>query len=282
MPSNTIFSIITPSYNMLPYLKRCVLSVQDQQNVPLEHIVVDGLSSDGTVKWLRDNKRLKNIIEDDQGMYDALNKGLKVAKGNIVAYLNCDEQYLPGTLAWVKNYFEHHPEVDLIFGDAYLIKPDGSLVAFRKGSQPRRLFILASHLYVLSCTMFFRKKILEAGHLFNPQYKCIGDEEFVVRLLQKKYIIKHVQKYLAVYTITGKNLSRNVQAGHEKIKLLQQTPYFPANMAWLLNIARLMEKFFQGAYYQKKPVEYSIYTNEDQQDRKKIRAQQASFKWRYD
>src|SRR5215471_17621511 len=102
---------------MLEYLKRCCASVADQSGPPHEHIVVDGESTDGTVAWLRSQRHLTSIVGKDQGMYDAINIGLRVATGDIVAYLSCDEQYLPGALDFVAGYFASHPEVDGIFGD---------------------------------------------------------------------------------------------------------------------------------------------------------------------
>ncbi len=88
-------SVVTPSYNMLDYLKRCHKSVADQRGVDVEHIVVDGLSTDGTKEFLESQASIHAIIERDQGMYDAVNKGLLTARGEIMSYLNCDEQYLP-------------------------------------------------------------------------------------------------------------------------------------------------------------------------------------------
>ena len=78
-------SIITPSFNMLPYLERCAASVNDQEMVETEHIVVDGASTDGTKQWLAQQPHVKHISEKDKGMYDAINKGLRMANGNMLA-----------------------------------------------------------------------------------------------------------------------------------------------------------------------------------------------------
>src|SRR5437588_12782934 len=95
------FSIITPSYRSSRWLKLCVASVADQ-GVELEHIVQDAGSDDGTLDWLPQDKRVKAFVENDQGMYDAVNRGLCRSTGDLLAYLNCDEQYLPGALAAVR------------------------------------------------------------------------------------------------------------------------------------------------------------------------------------
>ena len=107
------FSIITPSFRNSDWLKLCIASVADQQDVELEHIVQDSCSDDGTQDWLPHDPRVKAFIEKDGGMYDAVNRGYRRATGDILAYLNCDEQYLPGALAAVREFFEANPEVEV-------------------------------------------------------------------------------------------------------------------------------------------------------------------------
>ena len=92
------FSIVTPSFRNSNWLKLCIASVADQQGVEVEHIVQDSCSDDGTQNWLPNDKRVKAFIEKDSGMYDAVNRGYRRATGDILAYLNCDEEYLPGAL----------------------------------------------------------------------------------------------------------------------------------------------------------------------------------------
>src|SRR2546428_10163429 len=110
------FSIITPSFRSSAWLKLCLASVADQA-VAVEHIVQDAGSDDGTLDWLLEDKRVKAFVEKDQGMYDAINRGLQRSRGDILAYLNCDEQYLPGALSQVATFLEQHPSIDVLFGD---------------------------------------------------------------------------------------------------------------------------------------------------------------------
>src|SRR5215467_6301036 len=93
-PVLVLVSIVTPSYRSSKWLKLCVASVADQAG-QVEHIVQDAGSDDGTLEWLPHDKRVKAFVEKDQGMYDAVNRGLNRAAGDVLAYLNCDEQYLP-------------------------------------------------------------------------------------------------------------------------------------------------------------------------------------------
>jgi glycosyltransferase involved in cell wall biosynthesis len=270
---------------MLSYLELCAASVADQEGVEFEHIVVDGASSDGTVQWLQKNKHIKSISEKDNGMYDALNKGLKMAKGGILGYLNCDEQYLPGTPAFVKHYFETHPDVDILFGGALLIRPDGSLIAFRKSYPARWTYIAASHLYLQSCSMFFRRKIVEKGFFFDSRYRSIGDEEFVIRLLRNGFKPAHVNRYLGAFTMTGQNLSIDSRALEEKKMLLQSIPAAVKILRKPLTAVRLMEKLLGGAYGQGKPIEYAVYTSAESskpgEARKQFLVHRASSKWKW-
>jgi len=273
-------SVVTPSFNMLSYLKRCCASVADQEGVSVEHIVVDGMSDDGTVEWLKRNEGVVAVVEKDNGMYDAVNKGFGRASGGIVAYLNCDEQYLPGTLKFVKEYLTNHPDVDILFGDALLVRPDGSLISYRKGYHPRWYYILSSHLYVLSCTMFLRRRIVADGFRFDDGYRDVGDEEFVVRALRHGYRARHVSRYLAAFTMTGKNMSAAPNAPAEAKRFARGAPTWVRLLKYPLNVARLAEKVLSGAYFQKMPLEYSVYASDSADRRKTFTTSKASFRWR--
>jgi glycosyltransferase involved in cell wall biosynthesis len=271
-------SVITPSKNMLSYLKRCHASITDQGIDDYEHIVMDAESTDGTVEWLKSNPNIISRVGKDDGMYDAINKGFAIATGSILAYLNCDEQYLPGTLEYVIDYFKDHPQTDLIFGDALLIRPDGTLISYRKGYKPRWHFMLASHLYVLSCTMFMRRRIFDDGLRFDVSYKSIGDLEFVVHILQRGYRVRHLRRYLSVFTMTGQNLSADAISQIEMRQLLRKAPSWVRLFRMPINVARLLEKALSGAYSQRGPIQYSVHVNEFEK-RRNFRISHSTYKW---
>src|SRR5690606_12973416 len=230
-------SIVTPSFNMLPYLKRCRASVADQAGVKVEHIIADGGSSDGTVAWLEahglpvgsdarpgDLVPLRYFSGPDAGMYDALNKGFDAATGDVVAWLNCDEQYLEGTLRLVMNRFAAEPQLDMLFGGALLVRPDGSLLAARKPYPARYAQIATSHHYNLSCAMFFRRRLWEGGLRFDTRLRMLGDHHLVMRALREGAHTGIVQQPLAVFTFTGANLSWTEQAKQEAALLRNSAP----------------------------------------------------------
>mgnify|MGYP000846265022 CR=1 FL=1 len=117
-------SIVTPTLNQLPLLKRTARSILDQSGpFELQWIVVDGASTDGTVEYLRslDDPRVRFVSEPDRGQSNAINKGLAMAEGEVVAWLNSDDLYADGALAAVAEAFERHPQAQWLVGRCDII-----------------------------------------------------------------------------------------------------------------------------------------------------------------
>ena len=131
-------SIITPSFRSSQWLRLCIASVADQDGAELEHIVQDSCSDDATREWLPKDSRVKAFIDKDQGMYDAVNRGFRRSTGQILAYLNCDEQYLPGALKAVHDYFAAHPGTDVLFADTVVVNTQGQYLCSRKSLKLKR------------------------------------------------------------------------------------------------------------------------------------------------
>lgn len=273
------FSIITPSYNNLDYLKLCKASIEDQKGITLEHIIVDGASSDGTVSWLKEmNGPVKWISEPDNGMYDAVNKGFTKAQGNILAYLNCDEQYLSGTLSYVKKYFEKNPHVDVLFGDFLVVKPDGNLSAFRKSFKPKVRYLFSNYLYTLTCTMFLRRNVFEKQK-FNTSLKSIADVDFVYNVIKKGFRVEHIKKYLSIFTDTGNNLSGNEFSLNELKNYKSNLSFYSEFTNLPLKVLFYLEKTANLNYWHKGSLDYSIYTMDSEANRKYFHVMKPTFKW---
>lgn len=274
-------SIVTPSFNMLPYLECCAASIADQEAVACEHIVIDGGSSDGTAAWLAARPGITSVSEKDRGMYDAVNKGLRLARGEILAYLNCDEQYLPGTLAFVRDFFAANPGVDILSGDVLVTRPDGSLVAFRKSFVTRPTYVYARYLYTFTCALFFRRCVIDAGFWFDPNLRIAGDTEWLLRVLRAGYVTRHCSRYFSIFMDTGKNASKGENAlAAARREYCQGMPIWLKAARLPINGLRLLEKALRGNYCQSIPLEYDIYPAGFPGRRCHYAASKVKFRWR--
>jgi glycosyltransferase involved in cell wall biosynthesis len=253
------FSIVTPSFRNSNWLKLCIASVADQQGVTFEHIVQDSCSDDGTQDWLPQDRRVKAFIEKDQGMYDAVNRGFKRAQGDIVAYLNCDEQYLPGALKAVHDFFEQHPAVDAVFADTIVVDPQGNYLCHRKSLLPRR-----NHIWVrfsnLTCAIFLRRKNLEQrGLYFDTQWRDIGDLFWVMQMINRGARRAVLNRFTSAFYETGENMNLKPNAVREKqIKAAQMPLWIKRSYSAFLFLHRL-RMLKRGAYTQP-PFDFSLYT----------------------
>ncbi len=132
-PSAPSLSVITPSYNHAHYIRQTIESVFNQGYSSVEHIVVDGGSTDGTVEILKECAdrypgRFRWISEPDQGQSDAFNKGLAMARGAVIGWQNSDDYYLPNAFAPSLDYLGQHPEVAVVYGDCKLVDEVGNVV----------------------------------------------------------------------------------------------------------------------------------------------------------
>ena len=253
------FSIITPSYRNSAWLKLCVASVADQ-GIELEHIVQDAGSDDGTLDWLPQDRRVKAFVEKDQGMYDAVNRGLRRAGGDVLAYLNCDEQYLPGALTVVGRFFDEHPEVDVVFGDVVMVDGQGDYLYHRNMQTPLLHHTWTCHLSTLSCATFFRRRVVfDYGFLFDPRLRDVGDGEWMVRLLRRGTRMAALGQFTSVFTRTGANMSAGPNARRENRELFQSAPLWARKLRPLIILHHRLRRWLGGRYRQE-PFSYSIYT----------------------
>lgn len=203
-----MISVVTPTWNDLEYLKRCVGSVRSQGIGSFEHIVQDSCSTDGTDEWLGSQLDLRSAVEKDAGMYDAINRGWTKSSGDILSWLNADEQYLPGTLEKVRVFFEKHKEVDVAYGDVLIVDSDGNPISARREPRLSHYYVRNKFLYTYSCATFFRRSLLEKGLLrLNCRYRYAADMDLILSLLSKDVVFKRIPDYLSLFTMDGSNLS---------------------------------------------------------------------------
>jgi glycosyltransferase involved in cell wall biosynthesis len=254
-----VFSVITPSYRAGQWLRLCIASVADQ-NTPLEHIVQDAGSDDGTLDWLPRDPRVKAFIEKDQGMYDAINHGLNRSKGDLLAWLNCDEQYLSGAVQTAATFFEKNPEIDVLFGDVIFVDAQGQYLAHRKMQVPLLYHTWTSHLSTLSCGMFFRRRVIfDYGIGLNSALRDVADGEWMVRLLQHGVKMAVLGAFTSVFTQTGANMSAGPNAQREACELFRSAPPW-ARLLKPLWITHHRLRRLLGGMYRQRPFAYDVYT----------------------
>ena len=269
-------SVITPSYQNSEWLKRCVSSVADQGSALQEHIVQDAGSTDGTRGWLEKDPRVKAWFEKDAGMYDAINRGFSRASGDIIGYLNCDEQYLPGALQSVANYFAHHPVVDAVVGDTVVVDAEARYLCSRLGVVPGFLGTWV-RFPVVTSSFFFRRKCWETGKLrFDTSWKIFGDLFFVLEMIRQGIRFGVLPEYLSAFFDHGENLY--LRADPQEIRRRRQTVPLPARLlAWLFFLSYWVRVFLrQGLRPQ--PLSYAIYFP-GESSRRSIRTNHPSFFW---
>ena len=253
------FSIVTPSFRNSHWLKLCIASVADQQGVECEHIVQDSCSDDGTQDWLPHDRRVRAFIEKDTGMYDAINRGYRRAQGDILAYLNCDEQYLPGALKTVSDFFESHPGVEVALAGTIVTNADGNYICHRHSLVP-----LPQHLWfrfsVLTSSVFLRRSVIhERGLFIDTRWRAIGDFHWFLALLKNKVPMVVCDHFTSVFTDTGRNFGLSPESVREIEVTATTAPKWVRLLKPVWVVHHRLRRLAAG-HFSLKPMSYSIYT----------------------
>lgn len=180
-------TIVTPSYNQGRFIEDTIRSVLDQGYPDLEYIVIDGGSTDQTLDVLKKYAgQLSWFSEPDGGQTDAINKGMKRARGDIVAWLNSDDMYAPGVIRQAVAAFAQRPDVALVYGDAQWLDADGRAIGSCVSTEPfNRKRLLYYSNFICQPTTFFRRKALEEVGFLNEALHYVMDYELWLKLSQK-------------------------------------------------------------------------------------------------
>ncbi|MDB6174716.1 MAG: hypothetical protein JWL59_4027 [Chthoniobacteraceae bacterium] len=274
------FSIVTPSFRSGRWLKLCIPSVADQEGVTFEHIVQDSCSDDETALWLPGDPRVTAFIEKDSGMYDAVNRGFRHAQGELLAYINCDEQYLPGVLRKVSDYFDIHPEVDALIADCIVVDSDGNYKCERKSMIPQLSHTqVGTTLSFLTAALFLRRRVLEKHQLFfDTHWRDLGDVEWTMRAIRAGIRFGVLRQFTTIFTDTGENMNLLPNARREKEELHSKVPWWLRVTAPLWVIHYRLRRLFAGVY-RCKPHDYAIYTPDSAGERKLFHVDKPTFRW---
>jgi glycosyltransferase involved in cell wall biosynthesis len=246
----------------------------------VHHHIQDGGSTDGTRGFLEklaavdgsslvvdggsetlDNEhsatyQLTFASEADKGMYNALNKAFeKVAPNNqspiannsrdsVIGHLNADEQYLPGTLRFVADFFEKHPKVDVLFGAVVVTDAEGNYICSRMPLKPQLWHTQVCHLATFTASMFFRRSAIEKlDCYFDESFKIAGDADLVCRMLKARLKMATVRRYFSIFVDSGDNL------GIKKEGLLRnKSPCILKKMSGILTLFHRIRKILRGSY----------------------------------
>jgi glycosyltransferase involved in cell wall biosynthesis len=236
-----------------------VASVADQQGVEVEHIVQDAQSDDGTLDWLVADRRVQAYVEQDQGMYDAVNRGWRRAKGDILAYLNCDEQYLPGGLSAVEACFRRYPQTDVLLADTVIVDKQGQFICYRKSLVPWKNTMWVYN-PVISSSLFIHRRVLDQyGIFFDTRWKALGDKMWTIEMVRRGLKLKVLRRFTSAFTDTGDNLCLKPSSLREMELVMEEAPAWVRRRKFLLLQTHRLRALCRGIYWER-PFTYSIYT----------------------
>lgn len=266
------FYIVTPTFNALSWLQRCVRSVADQvgAGVEVHHHVQDGASGDGTSAWLQEwQQQHENVIgytftyesRKDAGMYDAINIAWEKvpADADVTAHLNSDEQYLPSALKGVADAFESNQKADIVLGTYIVVDADSRYICHRRPVKPAR-WRSQTVCEIITCSCFHRvQTFLRHGIRFDTRYRALADLVFYREIVGSNvcFCLKP-DLITSCFAVTGGNLAWGEVAQREwdaEMKSLPGHVVLRHGFAYrYANLLRLVVEFLS-----RRLVEYSIY-----------------------
>ncbi len=233
-------SVITPSYNQAHFIEETIKSVLSQKgDFELEYIVMDGGSTDGTVDILKKyGNKIKWVSEKDKGQADGINKGWKIATGNIIAYLNSDDAYEPGAIQAAVDVFKKHPEIGWVYGKCRIVDENGKNVRgfikwYRHAIGRNYSYnMLLTENFVAQPTVFLRKKIIDDMGYLDANQHLVMDYEYWLRI-GRKYKAMFINKYISRFRIYKQSKSGSMFVRQFREELNVAKKYAQGNK-WLI------------------------------------------------
>jgi glycosyltransferase involved in cell wall biosynthesis len=202
-------SIITATYNSSAYISDCVNSVNNQTSSNIEHIIIDGASKDNTLEIINSipNRVTKIVSEPDKGIYDAMNKGIKLATGDVIGILNSDDFFTSDdAIQYVVDTFNKN-DIDALYGDVHFVNPDDLSKIVRYYSSAIFKPSLFRFGFMPAHPSFYMKRDCYEKHgLYSLDYKIASDYDLLIRYLHKEKIkYKYINKdFVTMRTGGGK------------------------------------------------------------------------------
>ena len=195
----------------------------------------------------------------NSGMYDAINRGYRRSQGEILAHLNCDEQYLPDALRKVYEFFRRHPNVEVALAGTIVVDRNGKYNCHRHSLVPR-----ASHLWfrfpVLTSSLFIRRRVIrERGIFFDTNWRDLGDLHWVRALLQHNVRMAVFNCFTSAFSDTGENMNLKPNALREKSETVAMAPPWASVLRPALIAQHRLRRLIAGHFFLNS-TKYSIYT----------------------
>ena len=244
-------SVITVSYNSAATIADTVRSVATQRYTNVEHLVIDGLSCDDTVKVVEANRHPNLLLssESDMGIYDAMNKGLNRATGDIIGFLNSDDFYADTeVLARVAEAFESDPCIEACFGDLVYVSEDKRKVVRYWKSRPHEKGSFAHGWCPAHPTFYIRRTALNRLGQFDLTYRLAADAEFMMRYLEcggiKSTYIPQIQVRMRLGGATNQSWRNVYRQNREILKAFQKNhiPYFIPSLILHKFVSRVWQR----------------------------------------
>ena len=215
-------SIITPSYNQASYLEQTIQSVLGQDYPYIEYIVIDGGSTDNSVQITKSyaDRLAYWVSEKDSGQAEAINKGFSQARGEILAWLNSDDYYLPGSISAAVKALQENPDVVLVYGDMLAVDATGQPINILRYRQLSLEDLLCMQI-IGQPSVFFRRSAFEKAGPLDTSFHFMLDHHLWIRLAQQGRILHVPQVWSAArYHAGAKNRARAAEFGGEGFRVL--------------------------------------------------------------
>lgn len=203
---NPKISIITICYNAEKYIESAIKSFQTQDYLNKEYIIIDGKSTDSTINILNTYNDLFDVVisEPDNGLYDALNKGINLASGDVIGILHADDLFFnEKTLSSVANHFNQN-QVDALYGDLQYVLSDGKTKYRRWISGPYKKNLFRKGWMPPHPTFYVKKEVFQKYGLYNTKFKLAADYELMLRFIEKNKIkVTYLPQFLSLMRVGG-------------------------------------------------------------------------------
>ena len=247
-PPLPLVSIVTPSYNQAQFLEATIQSVIGQDYPHVEYIVIDGGSTDGSVDILRKyaDRLAYWVSEPDRGQSDAINKGFGRARGELLAWLNSDDVYLPGCVSAAVAFMLDHPEVGMAYGDVEVVDAQGRTILRPRWDEYDWMRLLTHRIAIPQPAAFFRRAVTDRVGRLRADLHYAMDLEFWLRI-GRRYPIRRIDQTLAQFRLhaVSKSMKTADRWGAEFITILDEVF---AETTLPAELARVKARAYGGAY----------------------------------